>query len=163
MTDATNVSPAEWDAWRSFTTMRRSLDRALERNLQATGDISAPDYEILIALFEAPDKTMRARDLAVRVGWERSRVSHQVTRMTKRGLLERTECDSDGRGTWVGLTADGRRAVLGTMREHSARIRRYFFDVLTAEELATLESLSERVLATLAPTCDDPAEEDTPA
>ena len=156
MTDATNVSPAEWDAWRSFTTMRRSLDRALERNLQSTGEISAPDYELLIALFEAPDKTMRARDLAVRVGWERSRVSHQVTRMTKRGLLERTECDTDGRGTWVGLTAAGRRAVLSSMRDHAAVIREYFFDVLTSEEIATLQSLSERVLATIEPApCDD--------
>jgi DNA-binding MarR family transcriptional regulator len=156
VTDATNVSPAEWDAWRSFTTMRRSLDRALERNLQSTGEISAPDYELLIALFEAPDKTMRARDLAVRVGWERSRVSHQVTRMTKRGLLERTECDTDGRGTWVGLTAAGRRAVLSSMRDHAAVIREYFFDVLTSEEIATLQSLSERVLATIEPApCDD--------
>jgi DNA-binding MarR family transcriptional regulator len=163
VSDATQVSPEEWDAWRSFTTMRQHLDRALEHGLQAEGDISAADYHVLIALFEAPDRTMRARDLSLRIGWERSRVSHQVTRMEKRGLLERTECDTDGRGTWIGLTADGRRAVLGTMREHSARIRRYFFDVLTAEELATLESLSERVLATLAPTCDDPAEEDTPA
>ena len=163
MSDATQVSPEEWSAWRSFTTMRQHLDRALEQGLQAEGEISAADYHVLIALFEAPDRTMRARDLSLRIGWERSRLSHQVTRMEKRGLLERTECDSDGRGTWVGLTADGRRAVLGTMREHSARIRRYFFDVLTAEELATLESLSERVLATLAPTCDDPAEEDTPA
>jgi DNA-binding MarR family transcriptional regulator len=156
VTDATNVSPAEWDAWRSFTTMRRSLDRALARNLQSTGEISAPDYELLIALFEAPDKTMRARDLAVRVGWERSRVSHQVTRMTKRGLLERTECDTDGRGTWVGLTAAGRRAVLSSMRDHAAVIREYFFDVLTSEEIATLQSLSERVLATIEPApCDD--------
>ena len=161
MTDATNVSPAEWDAWRSFTTMRRSLDRALERNLQSTGEISAPDYELLIALFEAPDKTMRARDLAVRVGWERSRVSHQVTRMTKRGLLERTECDTDGRGTWVGLTASGRRAVLSSMRDHAAAIREYFFDVLSGEEIATLQSLSERVLATIEPApCDDEEETD---
>jgi DNA-binding MarR family transcriptional regulator len=156
VTDATNVSPAEWDAWRSFTTMRRTLDRALEKNLQSTGDISAPDYEILIALFEAPDKSMRARDLAIRVGWERSRVSHQVTRMTKRGLLERTECDSDGRGTWIGLTPSGRRAVLNSMRDHAAAIREYFFDVLDPGEIETLRSLSDRVLATIEPApCDD--------
>ena len=155
------VSPEEWSAWRSFTTMRQHLDRALEHGLQSEGDISAADYNVLIALFEAPDRSMRSRDLSVRIGWERSRLSHQVTRMEKRGLLERTECDTDGRGTWIGLTADGRRAVLGTMREHTARIRRYFFDVATPEELAALEALSERVLATLAPTCDDPAEEET--
>ncbi|MGV8885732.1 MAG: MarR family winged helix-turn-helix transcriptional regulator [Microbacteriaceae bacterium] len=157
MSDAMKVSPQEWDAWRSFTTMRQHLDRTLEQGLQSEGDLSAADFHVLIALFEAPDRTMRARDLSQRIGWERSRLSHQVTRMHKRGLLEKTGCDTDGRGTWIGLTPDGRLAVLTAMREHSARIRRYFFDVLSSDELATLHALSERVLIALDPDCVEPA------
>jgi DNA-binding MarR family transcriptional regulator len=156
VTEALDISPAEWDSWRAFVTMRNSLDRELEKGLHESGDISAPDYQVLIALFEAPDKIMRSRELSERIGWERSRVSHQVTRMEKRGLVERTECDTDARGTWIGLTADGRRAVLSTMRGHSANIRRLFFDVLTPEEIATLRTVSERVIATIdPPVCDD--------
>ena len=160
MTDATNVSKAEWDAWRAFTTMRRTLDRTLEKNLQSSGDVSAAEYEILIALFEAPDRSMRARDLAVRLGWERSRVSHLVIRMAKRDLVDRTECDTDGRGTWIGLTTAGRLAVLSSMREHAAAIRSFFFDLLSPDEVAALHAVSDRVIAAInPPPCDD--EDDT--
>ena len=74
-------------------------------------------------LSEAPDRKLRTGELAELLAWEKSRVSHQVARMEARGLLERTECDTDGRGTWVGLTDEGRRILLGSMREHAAAIR----------------------------------------
>lgn len=145
------VSPDEWQAWRSVFSMQRTLERALERTLQDGADISTPDYEILLALFEAPGRRMRARELGERLDWEKSRVSHQVTRMEKRGLVERTLCDTDGRGTWIGLTPDGSRAVLGAMREHAASMRRYFFDVVTPEELDVMSAASRRVLDTIVP------------
>ena len=160
MTDVSEISSgsaitaAEWDAWRAFYAMRRRLDRTLERQLQGDSDISTPDYEVLLAIFTAPDRQVRTRELTRELDCETSRVSHQVTRMEKRGLVERTECDSDARGTWIGLTAAGSRAVLGAMRGHAASIRRYFFDVLTPEELATLAAASTRVLEALEPTTD---------
>jgi DNA-binding MarR family transcriptional regulator len=155
------VSAEEWDVWRSFTTMRNNLDRTLEKQLQASGEISAPDYEVLIALFEASDKRMRARELGARIGWEKSRLSHQVSRMEKRGLLERTECDTDLRGTWIGLTPSGSRAILSAMRGHNALIRQYFFDVLSDDEKSALLVASRRVLDTIdPPTCDTEGAED---
>lgn len=159
MTDG-GVTSEEWDAWRTFMTMRNSLDRTLERNLHASGDISAADYEVLIALFEAPDKTLRARELSTRIAWEKSRLSHQVTRMEKRGLLQRTECDTDGRGTWVSITPDGSRAVLTAMRGHNAAIREFFFDIVSPQELAALQALSQRVLDTIHPPAQCEAEAD---
>lgn len=146
MSEVSEVSEKEWAVWREFYAMRRQLDRALEDQLQQDAGISAPDYEILLALFGSPHRRLRSRDLAERIGWEKSRISHQVTRMETRGLVERTECEDDLRGTWIGLTTAGRRAVLGAMREHTTRIRDLFFDVLTQEELLVLGNASERVL-----------------
>ncbi|HNP15326.1 MAG: MarR family transcriptional regulator [Cryobacterium sp.] len=140
------IDATEWGVWRKFYAMRRQLDRALEDQLQRDAQISGPDYEILLALFDAPERRLRSRELAEQTGWEKSRISHQVTRMVSRGLVERSECPDDLRGTWISPTRDGLRAVLGAMREHSATIRRLFFDVLTDEELATLGTASERVL-----------------
>lgn len=156
MTDGTGVTETEWTAWRTFTSMRRQLDVALERQLQRDGDISAAEYSVLITLFDAEGKQLRARDLGMVLAWEKSRVSHQVSRMEKRGLVERRECDTDGRGTWISLTADGKRAVLGAMREHSATIRNYFFDVLTPDELESFRTASERILGVITPVnCDE--------
>ena len=148
------LNATEWAVWRKFYAMRRQLDRALEDQLQRDAGISGPDYEILLTLFEAPHRRLRSRELAERTGWEKSRISHQVTRMESRGLVERSDCPDDLRGTWVSPTSEGRRAVLGAMRDHGATIRRLFFDVLSAEELSALGTVSERVLEAIdPPTC----------
>jgi DNA-binding MarR family transcriptional regulator len=151
MPKAPAVSAEEWDVWNSFYRMRRQLDLVLERQLQHDADISRADYEILIALFEIPEKRMRARELGSLLGWEKSRLSHQVSRMESRGLVERSDCDTDGRGTWINITPDGRRATLGAMRDHSNSIRKFFFDVLTDDEKHVLKSVSGRVIDALEP------------
>jgi len=149
------VTPEEWDAWRAFASMRRKLELALERQLQRDAEISAADYGVLLALFEAPGKQLRGRDLGEHLSWEKSRVSHQVSRMEKRGLVERRECETDLRGSWVGMTNDGTRAVLGAMRDHAATLRRYFFDVLEPAELAAFKTVSKRVIDVIEPEIHD--------
>jgi DNA-binding MarR family transcriptional regulator len=151
MSAVSEISDGEWEVWRTFYTMRRQLDRALENQLQRDAGISGPDYEVLLTLFEARDKRLRARHLGELIGWEKSRLSHQVTRMVTRGLVERTECEDDLRGTWIGLTNDGRRAILGAMREHVAAIRELFFDVVSEDEKTALLSASVKVLDAINP------------
>jgi DNA-binding MarR family transcriptional regulator len=145
------VSADEWDAWRSFTAMRWQLDRALERQLQRDSGLSGPDYNVLITLFGAPDRRLRARDLGELLAWEKSRVSHQVSRMEARGLLDRQECPEDARGTWIGMTPEGRRTLFGAMRGHTEALRRYFLDVVDDSELELLRGLSSRVLRAIDP------------
>ena len=152
MSEVPTLTTEEWELWRAFHAMRRQLDLALERELQRDAQISGPDYEILITLFESPEKQLRARELTARLGWEKSRLSHQVTRMAARGLVERSDCDTDGRGTWIGLTTKGRLATLGAVRSHALTIRRLFFDVLTESELEVLGGVSARVLDAIDPT-----------
>jgi len=120
--------------------------------LQRDSGISAPDYEIVLTLSDARQRRRRAGELAQILGWEKSRVSHQVSRMEKRGLVEKVECDDDARGVWVTLTTAGRRVALGAMRAHTAAIREYFFDVLSDDDIESLRSMSSRVLDAIDPT-----------
>jgi DNA-binding MarR family transcriptional regulator len=145
------TTPDEMELWRSFYIMRRQLELTLERRLQADAGISTADYEILIALFNSPSKRLRAGQIGDLIGWEKSRVSHQITRMEQRELVKREECGDDARGVWVVLTSDGNRSVLGAERDRRDATRQYFFDVLDENEKAVLLSISHKVLDTIKP------------
>ena len=149
MPETATVTNEEWDAWTSFLSMRRQLELALEHQLQRDARISVADYGILLSLSKAEGNQLRAGELAQQLDWEKSRVSHQVSRMEKRGLVERRLCDSDARGTWVGLTPTGTEAVVCAMRDHATTMRQYFFDVVTPVELAAFKAASDRVLGSL--------------
>ena len=148
------------ELWRTFVVMRRQLDLTLERRLQADAGISSADFEILISLYDEPSKRLRAGRIADLIGWEKSRVSHQLTRMEGRGLVKREECGDDARGIWVVLTSEGSRAALSALRDHRDAIREYFFDALDEHEKESLLGISRRVLAVInPPVCDqEPAE-----
>jgi DNA-binding MarR family transcriptional regulator len=141
---AEHLSDDEWAVWDAFYSMRRRLDRALELRLHDDSGVSAPEYEILVGLGRSDDRRLRVRDIAEQIGWEKSRVSHQVTRMEKRGLVRRTDCASDARGTWVELTAEGRRAMLSATRGHTAAIRRYFVEALQGDASSPIASSTRR-------------------
>src|SRR6187551_2609979 len=87
----------EQRAWRGYNQMQRRLTRVLGQRLTQDSGLSAADYELLVPLSEAADDRLRARDLARMVDWEKSRLSHQLTRMEQRGLVERRECPTDAR------------------------------------------------------------------
>jgi DNA-binding MarR family transcriptional regulator len=157
MGDQPALTDTEVEVWRAFFVMRRRLDRAIELQFQEDSQISASEYEVLFALNDASQRRLRSKDIASSIGWEKSRVSHLVARMEKRGLLTRFECETDARGSWIGITADGRRAVLRAVRGHLAAVRRYFFDVLEPDEAERLLNLSGRVIDAIGCAADEDA------
>src|SRR5918998_301255 len=117
------LSPEEQHAWRSFIRMHQKLSATLVRDLQAHSKLSGADYEILVALTDAPDGRQRFQDLAKAVEWEQSRLSHQIARMIKRGLVAREECAEDGRAAFVVLTPAGRKVIEAAAPQHVATVR----------------------------------------
>jgi DNA-binding MarR family transcriptional regulator len=140
------LSPAEQHAWRSFIRLQQKLIARMARDLQAHSKLSGADYEILVALTDTPHGRLRFQELAKTVEWEQSRLSHQITRMTKRGLVAREECPEDGRGAFVVLTPAGRKVIEAAAPKHVATVRRLVIDALSPDELATLGQISNRIL-----------------
>jgi DNA-binding MarR family transcriptional regulator len=81
--------------------------------------------------------------------WERSRVSHHVTRMESRRLVQRVECAEDGRGAFVVITPQGRAAIEQAAPGHVNTIRRLVFDALNPEEIDALATIIDKTLASL--------------
>lgn len=152
MTAISEVDRADWATWRLYFSSGRRLVAELDRRLQADAGISHPEYTVLLSLNEAPQRQLRAGELAELLAWEKSRVSHQVTRMAARRLVERTACETDGRGSWIGITAEGRRLLLRAMRDHADAIRDLFVDRLSDDEKASIRTASIRMLERLDPT-----------
>lgn len=135
--------------WRSWLRLNSLLPVVLHRELQADAGISLSDFEVLVALTDIPEGRVRVSDLARELNWERSRVSHHVTRMQGRGLVERSECRDDGRGAWVVLTGHGRSAIERAAPGHARAVRRLIFDDLSPEELAVMSGVIGTVLGRL--------------
>jgi DNA-binding MarR family transcriptional regulator len=135
--------------WRGIIGVQQRLSAVLERGLIREAGLSGADYALLVPLSEAQGGVLRARDLGRTVGWERSRISHQVTRMEKRGLVAREECSEDARGSMVRLTDAGRVAIVAAAPAHVAAVRRHFFDVLADAEIDVIGLALERVLGRL--------------
>ena len=145
MTQGRWLNEQEQRMWRSFQGMWRNLDRAVERDLMDGAALSAADFAVLVALSEAPDRRLRARDLGRCLDWDRSRLSHQIRRMEQRELLIRSSCPTDARGTFIKLTNHGWELVQQAAPGHVQAVRANFFDVLTDADVAALEDISRRV------------------
>ena len=149
MPDSTWLSSTDQRTWRRWLRLNALLPSALHRELQADAGLSLPDFEVLVQLTDTPEARVRVSELARGLHWERSRVSHHITRMQRRGLVSREECSEDGRGAWVVLTAEGRAAIERAAPAHVETVRRLVFEVLTREELDVLSTVIEKVLGGL--------------
>jgi DNA-binding MarR family transcriptional regulator len=137
-------------AWGSYHEMERELARRIRRGLARDTGLSDADYDVLRVLADAPDGTLRARELRCEVRWEKSRLSHQIGRMERRGLVIRQQCEEDSRGSVVRLTDAGRDAIATACREHAKAVRAYLIDHLSPRQLDALADISTTVLAGLA-------------
>ena len=115
--------------------MRRELQAAFHLQLSRQEGISAADYAVMVPLSDAPDGQLRTKDLGAALGWDRSRTSHQVTRMVKRGLVARDLYEDDARGSIVRLTPAGKASIEHAAPNHVALVRQLFFDPLSDDEL----------------------------
>lgn len=149
MTDERWLDEREQRAWRSFFEMQAKLRRQLNRQLQAESGLSEADYDVLVSLSEAPGGRLRVFELRGAAKWEKSRLTHQITRMAGRGLLERQVVSSDPRGAFIALTDAGFQAIRDAAPRHVAQVRRWFLDALTPEQLDALAEIAESVLTGL--------------
>lgn len=145
----TAVSDPQIAAWASYQRMRVLLSGRINRELTRKTGLSEADFEILVALTETPDDSVRALALRCGLAWEKSRLSHQLRRMEERGLVTREECLEDNRGSVVRATDAGRRLAAEARAHYEAAVRRYVTDVLTAEQLQSLGAISETLLEQL--------------
>jgi DNA-binding MarR family transcriptional regulator len=141
------LNEREERAWRALQFMQLRLEGRLARQLAEESGLSYPDYLVLVALTDREGGRMRPFELGAVLGWEKSRLSHHVTRMVDKGLVTKEACDADRRGAVVAVTRMGRRAIEKAAPGHLAAVRRLFIDRLTPSQLDAIGDAAEAVLA----------------
>ena len=145
------LSEDEQRAWRSWIAATLLLQDRLGRDMQEEHGLSFADYEILVQLSEHPERRMRMSDLAERTLSSRSRLSHQINRMERAGLVTREPCDDDRRGTFAILTEQGWQAIVSAAPDHVRSVRRHLIEPLGAQRFAELGRLSSIIADRLLP------------
>jgi len=134
--------------WRGYLTMASRLQAAMHRQLQQDCELSLSDYDVLVALSE--QGPLRINELGEALGWEQSRLSHQLRRMRGRGLVVRHGSGDDRRGATVELTDSGRIALEAAAPGHAELVRSAVFGGLSATQLRAFGAVIETVLERLA-------------
>lgn len=146
MSETRWLSASEQEVWRTFITAIQGLTDQFARQLQRDANMPYTYYEILVALSEAPNRTLRMSELAGARGSSRSRLSHAVARLEEVGWVCRENCATDKRGSFAVLTDEGFAALAAAAPGHVTEVREKLFDVLTPEQVEQLGEISRAVL-----------------
>jgi DNA-binding MarR family transcriptional regulator len=144
------LSDTQLATWRQFLTLHRRIVDAIDRDLQRGGRLPLTSYDVLIELYEAPERRLRMAELARRVVLSRSGLTRLVDRLEGEGLLTRDRVGEDRRGAYAVLTETGVDAMRGAWPLYERGIMRYFASALSEDEIATLDRLLSRIATGLA-------------
>jgi DNA-binding MarR family transcriptional regulator len=139
------MSSEELAVWRSLVDTTDELRRLLSAQLAEDSQLSPGDYAVLLALSEAEGRRLRSSELAATMDWERSRLSHHLGRMEKRGLIAREDCVTDNRGAEVLMTDEGASAFRGATTPHTRAIKRHFADALSPAQFDALRDVLQSI------------------
>ena len=149
-----HLDALELRAWRGLIETTALLRQRSDRLLLADSGLSGSDYPVLVTLHELGGATIRSTELAERIGWEQSRLSHHLARMERRGLISRSRHQADNRGSEVHLTSQGRDHYLAAAQAHSRVVKTHFAAVLSERQLEALADVMDTLAHHLASTAD---------
>lgn len=148
---ANGLNRPELAAWVRLAAVLELLPGVLDAQLRRDAGLLHFEYFVLAMLSEAPKRTLRMSALAAQTNSTPPRLSHVVTRLEGRGLVERVPCPDDARATNAHLTAAGWRKVRQAAPGHVTNVRDNVVDALTAEQVHQLRDITEAILGRLDP------------
>jgi len=135
----------EQQVWRLWLEVIQRQMIELEDDLQDHSSLTMSDYEILVTLSESPSSEARMSELADRAIISRSRLTYRVDRLVERGLVTREDAGGDRRGVLACLTPKGMQHLEDAAPHHVAKVQTLLFEHLTAEDLASLHRILDRL------------------
>ncbi|MEA5455682.1 MarR family transcriptional regulator [Sinomonas sp. JGH33] len=149
MTEPRWLSADERRAWLALLSVTTLLPAALDAHLTSLGRLSLFDYNVLAMLSEADGRSLPMKELAARTSASLSRLSHVVSKLEKRGWIDREPSPDDARVTTAHLTDHGWETILDLAPDHVERVREMVFDGLDENDTRLLADVAEKIVAQL--------------
>lgn len=146
------LSQNEMLAWRSYVETNADLMAALERDLAPTG-LNLGDYQVLVFLSEAHERSLRMCDLAARLQLSPSGLTRRLDGLVRANLVERRRSASDRRVMLAALTSKGLRVLEDSAPVHVVSVRRRMIDLLDQDELRVVAGVFQKIRARLEDDC----------
>ena len=134
------------EAWGSFLIAQARLLRGMGETMQATGVLPMEQYDVLLALTQAPQRRLRLSDLAERIVFSRSGLTRLVDRLEAQGLLRRERLEDDRRGVFAVLTSAGDAAMKKSWPTYKREIESRFAAHLSLDEARTMRDALARLI-----------------
>ena len=157
------LSSEQLRAWMALNAMIEILPAAIDVQLKRDAGLNGFEYVVLAGLSEAPGRALPMTDLAVFATGSRSRLSHAVDRMERKGWVTRRPAETAGRRMEAVLTDAGMAKVVAAAPGHVREARRLVIDALDDKEIAQLDTIARTIVATAAPELRTMLEEHSPS
>lgn len=140
--------------WIRLLRAHAALTRELSARLESAHNLSLRDFDVLVQLYEAPDRRLRRIDLARSVILSPSGVTRLLEGLERAGWVAKHHCESDNRVTWAVLTDAGAAKFEEARESHVADVDELFSSQFSAEEYDQLAELLGRLPMANAGACN---------
>ncbi|MQY08014.1 MarR family winged helix-turn-helix transcriptional regulator [Actinomadura macrotermitis] len=137
------LSSDELAVWHACKALGTLVARRVIADITAGTGLSGADYGVVYRL-DDHGGSMRQQDLTVSMQLTKGAMSHQLTRMTARGLVRREKTPA---GTDVVLTEQGRGMLERARPVHAAAVREHLSDRLSPQQRTTLLEIAALLTA----------------
>ena len=136
----------EQRAWLKLAGVMLELSPALDSQLQRDSDMTHFDYLCLAMLSEREERTLPMSDLAALTSASLSRLSHVVSKLERRGWVQRRPSPHSRRVTLVTMTEEGWRRLVEAAPGHVETVRSLVFEGVPPEDVAALERIAGHIV-----------------
>jgi DNA-binding MarR family transcriptional regulator len=137
-----------------FLRAHAAITRQLSARLESEHGLTLNDYDVLVQLYWAPERSMRRVDIARAVLLTASGITRLLDGLERSGWVEKRSCQSDARVSYAVLTDAGAEKFEAARTSHLADVEQLFGSNFSAEELDRLAGLLGRLpLAETSPAC----------
>jgi DNA-binding MarR family transcriptional regulator len=134
------LSDRELDTWQRLQVVTERLRRRVGADLRSDADLSEPGFTVLAHLVDMGGSA-RPTACAAAIGWDSSRLAHQLRRLERRGFVERRpDPEGDARGSSIAITPTGSAAHRAAVGSHLRAAAAWFGDALDDAQLDGLDA-----------------------